>query len=55
MANFYIFIIEESIKAYSIIGHGQDCKFEFVEKGQIDELSLLNNGDKLSDEDKKNK
>lgn len=47
MANFYIFIIEESIKAYSIIGHGQDCKFEFVEKGQKDELSLLNDGDKL--------
>ena len=47
MANYYIYVIEESIKAYSIIGHGKECRFEFSEKGQTDELSILNDGDKL--------
>lgn len=47
MANYYIYVIEESIKAYSIIGHGKECKFEFAEKGQTGELSILNDGDKL--------
>lgn len=47
MANYFIYVIEESIKAYSIIGHGKECKFEFAEKGQTGELSILNDGDKL--------
>ncbi len=47
MANYFIYVIEESIKAYSIIGHGKECRFEFAEKGQTDELSVLSDGDKL--------
>lgn len=47
MANYFIYVIEESIKAYSIIGHGKECRFEFAEKGQTGELSILNDGDKL--------
>ena len=47
MANYFIYVIEEIIKAYSIIGHGKECRFEFAEKGQTGELSILNDGDKL--------
>ena len=47
MSSYYILIVEQSIKTFSIIGHGQDCKFEFLEKGQNSLFEELNKGDKI--------
>ena len=34
MAKYYILMIAESIKAFSVIGHGLDFKFSLEAKGQ---------------------
>ena len=47
MSKFFILIVEESIKVFSMIGHGQECKFSFASKGQPHPVELLEDGDKL--------
>ena len=47
MSNYYIYIIEQSIKTFSVIGHGQECQFEFTEKGQNPASEILSDGDKI--------
>lgn len=47
MNNYHILIVEQSIKTFSIIGHGQDIKFDFLEKGQNLISEKLNDGDKI--------
>ena len=47
MSKFYIMIIEEGIKTFSLIGHGNDCKISFAVKGQPMPLVDLCTGDKI--------
>lgn len=47
MGKYYILIVEESIKVFSMVGHGQECKFSFASKGQPHPVELLEEGDKL--------
>lgn len=47
MSKSYIMIIEEGIKTFSLIGHGNDCKISFAIKGQTEPLVTLNVGDKI--------
>lgn len=47
MSKSYIMIIEEGIKTFSLIGHGNDCKISFAVKGQTTPLIDLCAGDKI--------
>lgn len=47
MNNYYILIVEESIKAFSVIGHGNECAFTFTAKGQTTPFDLLQDGDRI--------
>ena len=47
MSKSYIMIIEEGIKTFSLIGHGNDCKISFAVKGQTSPLADLTVGDKI--------
>ena len=47
MSKSYIMIIEEGIKTFSLIGHGNDCKISFAVKGQTTPLADLCAGDKI--------
>lgn len=47
MSKYYILIIEESIKAFSVIGHGNECSFTFAAKGQTTPFEVLDDGDKI--------
>ena len=47
MSKSYIMIIEEGIKTFSLIGHGNDCKISFAVKGQTTPLTDLRAGDKI--------
>ena len=47
MSRSYIMIIEEGIKTFSLIGHGNDCKISFAVKGQTTPLTDLCAGDKI--------
>ena len=47
MSKSYIMIIEEGIKTFSLIGHGNDCKISFAVKGQTTPLTDLCAGDKI--------
>lgn len=45
MNKHYILIVEESIKTFSIVGHGNECKFTFASKGQTAPFSDVKDGD----------
>lgn len=47
MSNYYVLVLEEGIKAFSVVGHGQECKFTFALKGQSEPFSKLEDGDKV--------
>ena len=47
MSKYYILIVEESIKAFSVIGHGNECSFTFAAKGQTTPFEVLEDGDKI--------
>ncbi len=47
MAKYYILMIAESIKAFSVIGHGLDFKFSLEAKGQETPFVNLQEGDKV--------
>ena len=47
MSKYYVLIVEESIKAFSMIGHGNEFKFTFAAKGQTTPFEILENGDKI--------
>lgn len=47
MSKYYIMIIEEGIKTFSLIGYGNDCKISFSVKGQTTPLDDLCKGDKI--------
>ena len=47
MAKYYILIVAESIKAFSVIGHGLDFKFSFETKEQATPFVNLQAGDKV--------
>lgn len=47
MSKHYIFIVEEGIKTFSLIGHGNNYKITFAVKGQIEPLTDLCVGDKI--------
>lgn len=47
MSKYYILIVEESIKAFSVIGHGNECAFTFAAKGQTTPFEILEDGDKI--------
>ncbi len=47
MSKYYILVLEEGIKAFSVLGHGQECKYTFALKGQTEPFSDVNEGDKV--------
>jgi len=47
MGKYYVLVLEEGIKAFSVVGHGQECKFTFALKGQSEPFSDLEDGDKV--------
>lgn len=47
MAKYYILIVVESIKVFSVIGHGLDFKFSLEAKGQAPPFVNLQAGDKV--------
>lgn len=47
MSKHYIFIVEEGIKTFSLIGHGNNYKITFAVKGQTEPLTDLCVGDKI--------
>ncbi len=47
MSKSYIMVIEEGIKIFSLIGHGNDCKISFAVKGQTAPLAGLCADDKI--------
>lgn len=47
MSKYYVLVLEEGIKAFSVVGHGQECKFTFALKGQSEPFSNLEDGDKV--------
>ena len=48
MNKCYIMIIEEGIKTFSLIGHGNDFKISFAVRGQTAPLSGLRPGDRIA-------
>lgn len=47
MSKSYIMIVEEGIKTFSLIGHGNNCKVSFAVKGQTAPFADLCSGDKI--------
>ena len=47
MSKYYVLIVEESIKAFSVVGHGNECLFTFAAKGQTTPFEILEDGDKI--------
>lgn len=47
MGKYYIFIIEKRVKAFSIIGHGNECSFSLSLKNQINPFEPLDSEDKI--------
>ena len=47
MSKYYILIVEESIKSFSVVGHGNECLFTFAAKGQTTPFEILEDGDKI--------
>lgn len=47
MSKYYVLIVEESIKAFSVVGHGNECLFTFAAKGQNASFEILEDGDKI--------
>ncbi|MDY3618386.1 AAA family ATPase [Agathobaculum sp.] len=45
--NCYILILEEKVKAFSLVGHGQKCSVSLMLKGYPDPLDTLVEGDKV--------
>lgn len=47
MSNYYVLVVEQNIKTFSMIGHGQDFKYELTEKGIDFPLRGLETNDKI--------
>lgn len=47
MSKYYIMVVEEPIRAFSMVGHGNSFNYEFAVKGQTTPFEGLETGDKI--------
>lgn len=45
--NYYILILEEKVKSFSLVGHGEKCAVSLMLKGYANPLNTLAEGDKV--------
>lgn len=45
--NYYILILEEKVKSFSLVGHGEKCAVSLMLKGYANPLETLTEGDKV--------
>ena len=45
--NYYILILEEKVKSFSLVGHGEKCAVSLMLKGYANPLETLAEGDKV--------